>query len=62
MDTLRKGNQGPQVSQLQQLLAQRGYATGADGSFDTKTWQALRAFQAQYLDQHGQPLVVDGGS
>jgi hypothetical protein len=60
MDTLRKGDQGAQVSQLQRLLAQRGYPAGMDGSFDTRTWQALRAFQAQNLDQHGQPLVVDG--
>ena len=60
MDTLRKGDQGAPVSQLQQLLQQRGYAADLNGSFDTKTWQALRAFQTQNLDQHGQPLVVDG--
>jgi len=60
MDTLRKNDQGPQVLQLQKLLAQRGYAVDASGSFDTRTWQALRAFQTQNLDQHGQPLVVDG--
>jgi hypothetical protein len=60
MDTLRKNDQGPQVRQLQKLLAQRGYAIDANGTFDTKTWQAVRAFQAQNLDQHGQPLVVDG--
>ncbi|HZY34746.1 MAG TPA: CHAP domain-containing protein [Rhodanobacter sp.] len=60
MDTLHKNDQGPQVRQLQKLLAQRGYAVDASGTFDTKTWQAVRAFQAQNLDQHGQPLVVDG--
>ena len=60
MDTLRKGDQGPQVGQLQQLLVQRGYAADINGTFDTKTWQAVRAFQTQNLDQHGQPLVVDG--
>ena len=60
MDTLHKGDQGPPASQLQQLLVQRGYATDVSGLFDTKTWQALRAFQTQNLDQHGQPLVVDG--
>ena len=60
MDTLRKGDQGTQVRQLQQLLVQRGCSAGANGTFDTKTWQALRVFQAQNLDQHGQPLVVDG--
>lgn len=60
MDTLHKGDQGARVRQLQQLLAQRGYAVDVNGTFDTKTWQALRAFQTQNLDQHGQPLVVDG--
>jgi len=30
------------------------------GSFDSSTFQAVRAFQSQNLDQHGQPLVVDG--
>ncbi len=60
MNILRKGDQGPQVQQLQQLLVQRGYAANINASFDTRTWQALRAFQVQNLDQHGQPLVVDG--
>lgn len=60
MDTLRRNDQGPQVKQLQQLLTQRGYSVPVSGSFDTRTWQAVRAFQAQNLDQHGQPLVVDG--
>ncbi len=60
MDTLHKGDQGSQVSQLQKLLVQRGYAADLNGTFDTRTWQAVRAFQTQNLDQHGQPLVVDG--
>lgn len=60
MDTLRKGSQGAQVTQLQQLLTRRGYAAPGSGVFDTRTWQAVRAFQAQNLDQHGQPLTVDG--
>jgi hypothetical protein len=60
MDTVRKGDQGQQVNQLQQLLVQRGYQANVNGVFDTKTWQAVRAFQTQNLDQHGQPLVVDG--
>ena len=57
---LHKGDEGSAVSQLQQLLSQRGYAAGVDGTFDSTTWQALRAFQTQNLDQHGQPLVIDG--
>ncbi|MEO7052017.1 MAG: CHAP domain-containing protein [Rhodanobacter sp.] len=60
MDIVRKGDHGPQVEQLQQQLVQRGYAADVSGMFDTRTWQALRAFQSQNLDQHGQPLVVDG--
>jgi len=60
MDTLRKGDQGLPVRQLQQLLVQRGYAVDINATFDARTRQALRAFQTQNLDQHGQPLVVDG--
>jgi hypothetical protein len=60
MDVFRKGDQGPQITELQQLLVQRGYAAQVNGTFDTRTWQAVRAFQTQNLDQHGQPLVVDG--
>ena len=62
MSVLRKGDSGSDVRLLQQLLARRGYAVDASGSFDTRTWQALRAFQSQNLDQHGQPLVVDGAA
>ncbi|WP_426700927.1 CHAP domain-containing protein [Rhodanobacter sp. Col0626] len=60
VETLHKGDQGSQVRQLQKLLVQRGYPADINGAFDTKTWQAARAFQTQNLDQHGQPLVVDG--
>ncbi|MGC8792314.1 MAG: peptidoglycan-binding protein [Bryobacteraceae bacterium] len=58
--TLRKGDSGPDVAALQQLLADRGYALPATGVFDAQTLRAVRAFQSQNLDQHGQPLVVDG--
>jgi len=58
--TLRKGDTGPEVTRLQQLLTERGYAVPASGVFDAHTLRAVRAFQAQNLDQHGQPLVVDG--
>jgi hypothetical protein len=60
IDVLRKGSQGTAVRQLQRRLTQRGYAVDSSGTFDTATWQAVRAFQAQNLDQHGQPLVIDG--
>lgn len=62
MNILHKGDQGPQVNTLQELLTQRGYTTDDNGTFDTRTWQAVRAFQTQNLDQHGQPLVVDGAA
>lgn len=58
--TLRKGNQGPEVIELQKLLVKRGYPVAVDGDFGQKTYKAVRAFQSQNLDQHGQPLVVDG--
>jgi hypothetical protein len=60
MTMLKKGDHGPEVSELQRLLTQRGYPVAGDGEFDARTYQAVRAFQSQNLDQHGQPLVVDG--
>jgi peptidoglycan hydrolase-like protein with peptidoglycan-binding domain len=57
---LKKGDQNPDVAELQRLLTERGYPVTADGIFGTRTHQAVRAFQSQNLDQHGQPLVVDG--
>ena len=58
--SLKKGSQGPDVTELQKLLLQRGYPVTVDGVFGTQTYRAVRAFQSQNLDQHGQPLVVDG--
>lgn len=60
MTMLKKGDQGKSVTALQKLLMQRGYPAVINGVFDTRTYQAVRAFQAQNMDQHGQPLVVDG--
>ena len=60
MKTLKKGDQGAEVIELQKLLVKRGYPVGIDGDFGAKTYQAVRAFQSQNLDQHGQPLKVDG--
>lgn len=57
---LKKGAEGPEVSELQRRLTERGYPVTVDGAFGTRTYQAVRAFQSQNLDQHGQPLVVDG--
>lgn len=59
-ESLKKGSRGPEVSGLQQLLLARDYSVDINGDFDTQTYRAVRAFQSQNLDQHGQPLVVDG--
>lgn len=59
MDVLRKGDRGSEVRKLQKLLARRGYPVAASGEFDAATWRAVRAFQSQNLDPHGQPLEVD---
>jgi hypothetical protein len=58
--SVRKGDKGPEVRELQRLLVERGYPIDVDGDFGPKTYRAVRAFQSQNLDQHGQPLVVDG--
>lgn len=60
MTMLKKNDQGQSITDLQKLLTQRGYAADINGVFDTRTYQAVRAFQSQNMDQHGQPLVVDG--
>jgi hypothetical protein len=57
---LQKGTQGTEVAELQRLLVQRGYSVAVNGNYDNETYRAVRAFQTQNLDQHGQPLVVDG--
>ena len=57
---LEKADQGREVRALQKLLVERSYPVDIDGDFGSQTYRAVRAFQAQNLDQHGQPLVVDG--
>jgi hypothetical protein len=57
---IKKGDKGPEVSELQRLLVERGYPIDIDGDFGQQTYRAVRAFQSQNLDQHGQPLVIDG--
>jgi hypothetical protein len=59
-DTLKKGDGGAAVRDVQRLLVSRGYPVSIDGDFGPGTYKAVRAFQSQNLDQHGQPLVVDG--
>ncbi len=57
---LKKGSQGAEVQNLQQLLTDRGYPVDVTGNFDQKTVNVVKAFQSQNLDQHGQPLFIDG--
>jgi hypothetical protein len=57
---IKKGDKGQEVRKLQKLLVERGYPVDIDGDFGPQTYRAVRAFQSQNLDQHGQPLVVDG--
>ncbi len=52
--TLRKGNRGESVKQLQSKLRDRGYTVAVDGIFGNKTLEAVKAYQAD----HG--LTVDG--
>lgn len=53
---LRAGDEGPEVSRLQQLLVQTGYLQPGylDGVFDRATNRAVLAFQGEY------GLLVDG--
>jgi len=45
--TLRRGDTGPEVRYLQELLTNAGYAVATDGSFGAATEAAVRAFQAE---------------
>ncbi len=58
----KKSDQGPDIKQIQTLLVEKGFLTNEEvsGVFDNETLLAVRSFQAQNLDQNGQPLVVDG--
>lgn len=58
---LRKGDSGPNVRKLQSLLRDAfGYAVDVDGDFGPQTERAVKQFQSNFHDQHGNPLVVDG--
>ena len=57
---IKKGDKGAKVKQVQRLLVKRGYPIKIDGNFGRRTQAAAKAFQSQNLDQHGQPLTVDG--
>ena len=54
LPTLRKGSKGLYVTELQNMLSDRGYTLKADGIFGNKTLEAVKAFQAD------NNLKVDG--
>lgn len=60
MAILTKGSQGSAVTELKNQLKKWGYNLTTTALFDTSTYNAVRHFQASHVDEHGQPLVVDG--
>jgi hypothetical protein len=54
MPTLREGSKGAAVTQLQNLLRNKGYNIAADGAFGPKTEAAVKKFQGS------KGLVADG--
>jgi peptidoglycan hydrolase-like protein with peptidoglycan-binding domain len=52
--TVRKGDRGPSVAKLKELLAENGFDAGTGTVFDTKTVSAVRAYQ------ESRKLTVDG--
>jgi len=60
MDVLKKDDKGTAVRTLQTQLIAKGFPCEVTGVFDALTVRAVKAFQSQNLDQHGQPLVIDG--
>jgi hypothetical protein len=57
---LKRGDSGPDVRELQNLLVQRGFATAVDGIFGEETLVAVMDFQSKHKDGQGRPLKVDG--
>lgn len=54
MQTLRKGDTGASVKELQRRLNENGFSLAVDGVFGTKTYNAVRMFQSKH------DLTVDG--
>ena len=61
---IKKGSNGNGVRLLQEILKSFGYPPydpgPVDGDFGPLTEAAVQAFQGDYLDFDGNPLVVDG--
>lgn len=60
MGLLKKGAQGPEVTELQEMLRELDYNIPVTGIFDTPTFNAVKNFQSSHLDKHGLPLEIDG--
>ncbi|MFS8615385.1 MAG: CHAP domain-containing protein [Solitalea sp.] len=60
MKLLKKGMEGDEVRQLQEILRELDYDVPLSGVFDQATYKAVQVFQSRHLDKHGVPLVVDG--
>jgi len=62
--TLKLGDQGPEVSHLQNLLKQNGYYDcpdcKVDGDFGGLTEAAVQEFQGGHIDKNKEPLKPDG--
>jgi N-acetylmuramoyl-L-alanine amidase len=54
-DPLKPNDTGPQVAELQRLLAEYGYGIEASGHFDVATGEVITAFQ-----RHFRPTRLDG--
>jgi len=60
---LERGDQGPEVGKLHQILLENGFDIGLDlhdQFFGWDTANAVCMFQASHLDADGKPLKVDG--
>ncbi len=60
MTFLKKGSQGADVAELQNILRELDYHIPVTGVFDTATYKAVRNFQSTHLDKHHVPLSIDG--
>lgn len=59
--TLSVGARSPYVKELKELIRARGLWDGSDSEvFGIQTEQAVKAFQAAYYDEKGNPLLTDG--
>lgn len=59
--SLKLGDVGPQVVELQQNLVTLGFGPfPASGTYDARTKAEVEAFQAGHKNDDGEPLIIDG--